>query len=283
MQAPVKNPQGAQRQQNAQNPQQAPTPAKRRPDPKQTQKRPQQDPKKQPQQKQPQKPKKKHSLSAGEKRGAQMLLAILFVAALTYLVLMLIIALLIWYSFGTLSENTTLYALRVLDSDGETRIASYSVEEANNRYGLYVPYSVLAPFCDFGVAGDSEQITIYLPDAGGSTGSIRCNRDSSLVEINGSSVRLSCPILFEGDDYLIPVSLFESYLSGLNITYDGEKQLCTLTVPAKPVFSLKLHRPEPAEPCTPEQLALAEMNTSSPGGSGPEPSEDSSEPGVPEE
>ena len=266
MQAPVKKPQGTQNPQKTHKPEAA---AKRRPDPKQAQQNPKGH---------PQKPKQKRSLSAGEKRGAQMLLAILFVAAVIYVVIVLIIALFIWYSFGTLSENTTLYSLRVMDSDGETRIASYSVDEANNRYGLYVPYSVIAPYCNFGVAGDSEQVTLYLPDAGGVTGSILCNRDSSLIEINGNPVRLSSPILFEGDDYLLPVSLFESYLSGLDITYDDEKQFCTLTVPAKPAFSLKLHRPEPANPCTDEQLALAGMNTSTPDASEPDTSDGSGEP-----
>lgn len=239
----------------------------------------------QPQKKQPQKtgsqPKKRRGLSAKEKRGAQMLLAILFVAAIIYVVAVLIIAFFIWYSFGTLPENTTLYSLRVFDSDGETRIASYSVEEANNRYGLYVPYSALASRCSFGVAGDSEQVTLYLPDAAGGTGSILCNRDSSLVEINGSSVRLSAPVLFEGDDYLLPISLFESCLSGLDVSYDDEKQICSLTVPAKPAFSLKLHRPEPASPCTPEQLALAGMNSNTSSDDTSDP--DVSDPDVPDE
>lgn len=266
MQTSVKTPQEAQKKHPAQG-----------------RKRPQQTPPQQ--QKQKTAPKKKHSLSAGEKRGAQMLLAILFVAAVIYVVLVLIIAFVVWYSFGSLSENTTLYALRVMGSDGETRIATYSVEQANNRYGLYVPYSALAPYCDFGVAGDNERVTIYLPDAGGSTGSILCNRDSSLVEINGSSVRLSSPVLFQGDDYLLPVSLFENYLSGLDITYNDETQLCILTMPAKPAFSLKLHRSEPAEPCTDEQLALAGMHTSDPDVSGQDVSDPdaSDEPGEPEE
>ena len=277
MPTPVKNPQAPQKKRPAQargqtHPQQHP------------QQRSQQHPPKQPQRPgQKPAPKKKRSLSAGEKRGAQMLLAILFVAAVVYVALMLIIALLIWYSFGTLPESTTLYSLRVLESDGETRIASYSVEQANNRYGLYVPYSVLAPYCAFGVAGDSERVTLYLPDAGGSTGSILCNRNSSLVEINGNSVRLSSPILFEGDDYLLPVSLFENYLSGLNIDYDEEKQLCTLTMPVVPAFSLKLHRSEPAEPCTDEQLALASMNTSSSSPSEPDASDVPDQPEEPEE
>lgn len=269
MQTPVKKPQNAQRPHAAQ---QKPAPGKR---PAQAKRSRQAQTKTRAQAQQ-----RKRSLSAGEKRGAQMLLAILLVAVTIYLVAVLIIAFFIWYSFGTLSENTTLYALRVLDSDGKTRIASFSVEQANNRYGLYVPYSVLAPVCSFGVAGDSEQVTLYLPDAGGSTGSILCNRDSSLVEINGSSVRLPSPVLFDGNDFLLPVSLFETYLAGLDVTYDTETQICTLIVPATPAFSLKLHRPEPAELCTSEQFALADMNanTSSGDNSVPDTSDDAEEP-----
>lgn len=274
MQTPVKKPQNAQKVHTAQ---QRPAPGKR---PVQTKKNRKPEPRQAQAKTRAQAQKRKRSLSAGEKRGAQMLLAILLVALTIYLAAVLIIAFFIWYSFGTLSENTTLYALRVLESDGETRIASYSVEQANNRYGLYVPYSVLAPVCSFGVAGDSEQVTLYMPDAGGSTGSILCNRDSSLVEINGSSVRLPAPVLFEGNDFLLPVSLFETYLSGLDVAYDSETQICTLTVPATPAFSLKLHRPEPAELCTSEQFALADMNanTSSDNSDRPDTSDDADEP-----
>lgn len=274
MQTPVKKPQNAQKAHAAQ---QKPAPGKR---PVQTKKTRKPEPRQAQANTRAQAQKRKRSLSAGEKRGAQMLFAILLVAVTIYLAAVLIIAFFIWYSFGTLSENTALYALRVLDSDGETRIASYSVEQANNRYGLYVPYSVLAPVCSFGVAGDSEQVTLYMPDAGGSTGSILCNRDSSLVEINGSSVRLPAPVLFEGNDFLLPVSLFETYLAGLDVAYDPETQICTLTVPATPAFSLKLHRPEPAALCTSEQFALADMNanTSSDNSDRPDTSDDAEEP-----
>ncbi len=205
---------------------------------------------------------KKRSLSAGEKRGAQLLLAILTVALVLYVIAVLIIAGFLWYSFGTTPKNTTLYKLQVLESDGKTKVETYSVNQANNRYGLYIPYSILAEPCSFGVAGDGEQVTLFLPGPEGEMGSILCSRDSSLIRINGSPVRLASPVLFEGEDYLLPVSLLENYITGLTVRYNDEEKLCSVTLPKTPVFELKQHRPTPSDPCTDEQLTLAERGSS---------------------
>ncbi len=214
-------------------------------------------------------------LTPGERRGAQKLLAVLVVAVLLYLLLMMIIAFLVWYSFETPAESEALYSLQIVTAVDKKRIASYSVEQANNSYGLYLHYADLAPLCGFGVAGDEEQVTLFLPGDGLTTDSIVCNRNSSLIQVNGNSVRLSSPILFSGDDYLLPVSLFETYLSGLEITYDDEKQTCTVTVPETLVFSLKLHKPEAASQCESDEFAsvpdLSDPDASS--SSDPEPSE----------
>lgn len=210
-------------------------------------------PKRKPPAKQAPQKKQGRRLTAGEKRGAQTLLAILFVAGVLYLLTVLIIALFVWYSFSTPAESQTLYSLRIVTGEDGTRKASYSVEEANNSYGLYLRYSDLAPLCGFGVAGDGDRVTMYLPSdtAVGNTelDSIVFFRNSSLIEVNGNHVRLSSPILFEGDDYLLPVSLFEGYLNGLEITYNGEDNICTITVPENLSFSLKLHKPEEAAEC----------------------------------
>ena len=206
--------------------------------------------KKTPRDKQPSK--KRSRLTESEKRGAQTLLAILTVAFGIYLLIVLIIALLVWYSFSTPSESPTLYSIRVVtESDGK-RQASYSPEEANNSYGLYLRYSDIAPLCEFGIAGDGDRITLYLPGDGlvGNPDQecIVLSRNSSLVEVNGNLVRLSAPVLFEGDDYLLPVSLFETYLLGLDVDYDEEENLCTVTVPEALSFRLLLHRPKEADP-----------------------------------
>ncbi len=210
-----------------------------------------------PRQKQPQKkqaPKKQtRKLSAGERRGMQTLFAILFVAGIMYLFSVIIIALFVWYSFSTPAESETLYALQVVEEDGDEQKVSYSAAQANNSYGLYLRYSDLAPLCGFGIAGDEEQVTMYLP-AEGAVGNdkreyVTLNRNSSLIYVNGNSVRLSAPVLFEGEDYLLPVSLFEGYVYGLTVKYDEEEKLCVITVPEKLNFTLKMHKPEEAEQC----------------------------------
>lgn len=197
-------------------------------------------------------PKKKSRLTEKEKQGAQTLLAILFVAGVLYVLIVLIIALLVWYSFSTPAESPALYSLQVFTEDDGQRQASYSAEEANNSYGLYLRYSDIAPLCEFGIAGDGDRITLYLPGDGlvgnPDQESIVISRNSSLIEVNGNLVRLSAPVLFEEDDYLLPVSLFETYLLGLTVEYDQENSLCKITVPETLAFSLRLHRPKEAEP-----------------------------------
>ncbi len=188
---------------------------------------------------------KKRRMSAGERNGAKKLLVILSAAALLYLLTVLIIALFIGYSFSSPAENKTLYALRLYEEDEKKPFLSYSVEQSNNRYGLYLRYSDLAERCGFGVAGDGDQVTLFLP-GGASAGSIVLYRNSSSIQVNGTTVRLSAPILFEGEDYLLPVSLFESYLHGLNIEYDADKLYCNIRIPSSPTFTLKLHKPQEA-------------------------------------
>ena len=111
-------------------------------------------------------PQKRSRLTESEKRGAQTLMAILFVAVVLYLLIVLIIAVFVWYSFSTPAESETLYSLRIITEDGNIKRASYSATEANNSYGLYLRYSDVAPLCGFGIAGDEETVTLYLPGGG---------------------------------------------------------------------------------------------------------------------
>lgn len=211
-------------------------------------------------------PQKRSRLTESEKRGAQTLMAILFVAVVLYLLIVLIIAVFVWYSFSTPAESETLYSLRIVTEDGNIKRASYSATEANNSYGLYLRYSDVAPLCGFGIAGDEETVTLYLPGGGlvNST-QLECivlHRNSSLIEVNGNHVRLSAPVLFEGKDYLLPVSLFETYLIGLKVEYDEEDRLCLVTVPENLSFSLKLHRPTESPKCDLSQVPESEAPSS---------------------
>ena len=253
-QAPQQTPQQPSRQAPKQAPEKTPSAAKK---PAQTK------PAKANGGKQAPKPPKKSRLTESEKRGAQTLMAILTVAFGFYLLIVLIIALLVWYSFSTPSESPTLYSVRIVTESDGRRQAAYSAEEANNSYGLYLRYSDIAPLCEFGIAGDGDRITLYLPGDGlvGNPDQecIVLSKNSSLVEVNGNFVRLSAPVLFEGEDYLLPVSLFETYLLGLEIVYNDEDNLCTITVPEYLSFRLLLHRPKEADP--PDLTLIPEEST----------------------
>ena len=189
--------------------------------------------------------KKKSRMSAHEKRGAEMVLAIALLSLALYVVLMLLIVFFVWYSFSTPSTGNSLYSLEVVDAETDKRLFNYSAGRANNSYGLYLSYRDLSDYCDFGIAGDDSQITLFLSEKD----SIICYRNSSRLSVNGNTVRISSPILFEEDDYLLPVSLFETYLTGVTVTYDTSKKICRVAIPENPVFALTMDRPEAMDKC----------------------------------
>ena len=207
---------------------------------------------------------RKAKLTDREKRGAEMVLAIALLSLVVYIVIMALIVFFVWYSFTTPSSSASLYSLEAIDAETETKLFSYSAGRANNSYGLYLSYNDLAKYCDFGIAGDSQQITLFLSEKD----SIVCYRNSSLLSVNGNTVRISAPVLFEEDDYLLPVSLFESYLSGAEVTYDSAKKICRVSIPENPVFTLTMDRPEAMDKCNEYDLRTV---------AGENPSEDTSQ------
>ena len=188
---------------------------------------------------------KKGRLTQRDKRGIETLLVIAVLSLILYVVLMLLIAFFVWYSFSTPGTGASLYSLTAVDAETEKTLFSYTAARANNSYGLYLSYRDLAQYCDFGIAGDDSQVTLFLSEKD----SIVCYRNSSLLSVNGNTVRISAPVLFEEDDYLLPVSLFESYLTGVTVTYDTAKKVCHVSIPENPVFRLTMDRPEAMEKC----------------------------------
>lgn len=196
--------------------------------------------------------KKRKPMSEKDKEGAGILSVILVLGFAAYLVIVLIIAMLVWYSFSGTANRRTSYSIRVLD-ETDTRLFTYDAPDANRQYGLYLRFSDLSRYCDLGVAGDEEKVTFFLP---GDEDEVVCYRNSSLVQINGNTARIGAPILFEKKDYLIPLSLFEDYLGGFGITYDEDKLLCTVVIPKEPVFTPRMHASVPMAPC--ESLPFAD-------------------------
>ena len=170
-------------------------------------------------------------------------LAVFIVFLAFYLVITLFVGGLILYSFYSTAKNTEIYSLNVVYD--EKVLHKVTAQDANNEYGLYVPFSYLSEIASFGLAGDGEDVTLFLI---GTENRIECTRNSSLIIINENPVRISSPILYEDGEYLIPISLLENYVNGISISYDDDKMVCSVTpTGGKTDVSLTLLLPEDME------------------------------------
>lgn len=184
--------------------------------------------------------KKKKRSSAGRFTSV---LAVLIVFLAFYLGISLFVGGLIIYSFNDTAKNTEIYSLNVVFDDKV--IHKVSAENANNEFGLYVPFSYLAELGTFGIAGDGDEATLFIV---GTENRIQCTINSSLMIINDNPVRISAPLLYEDGEYLIPVVLLENYINGLDITYDDKKMICSVSSDNdRTDIELKLLLPEALE------------------------------------
>lgn len=128
--------------------------------------------------------------------------------------------------YGILSFNSAVQSDKVYSVEGylgEERVFNVPAATANNSYGLYIPFSSLEKLCPISVAGDGESINLILPDSGDY---IKCFSNSSSIWVNDSPCRLASPVLFNKNDWMIPVELLE-HINGLKVTY-GDNRVCTL-------------------------------------------------------
>ena len=175
--------------------------------------------------------------------AASSILAVLIVFLAFYLVISLFIAGLILYSFNSTAENTEIYSLNVIYD--ETVVYKADAQTVNNEYGLYVPFSYLSDIANIGLAGDGDDVTLFLI---GTDNRIECTKNSSLIVINDNPIRISAPVLYENSDYLIPIVLIENYINGIDVNYDDEKMICqVINDIGKSDIELKLHLPEDME------------------------------------
>ncbi len=171
------------------------------------------------------KPKKKPARRRRRKSGAfSQLLAVLFVFLAVYLILSLFVVGMIYYSFNDTAKNTEIYSLNVVFD--ERTLHKLDATEANNEYGLYIPFTYLSEISSFGIAGGGDDVTLFII---GTENRIECQKNSSLIVINGNPVRISSPILYRDNEFYIPVSLIEKYINGIDITYDNEKMICQVS------------------------------------------------------
>ena len=191
----------------------------------------------------PQTQRKKQRSKAG--KGYEYLAyIIIFLAA--YALISLFCFAFVVYSFNDIPDNPDDYEISIIYNDKE--IYDLDADEANNEYGLYIPFSYLSEISSFGLAGDGDDITLFVI---GTDNRIECTRNSSLITINNNPIRISSPILYddESKEYLIPVSLLENYVTGIDVSYNSEKMICSISsTVSKTDVALKLLLPEPMKP-----------------------------------
>ncbi len=200
------------------------------------------------QQQQPaQKLTQKQMRSAAKKRkrkgGIATVIAVFIVFSALYLLFILLGSGILLYSFYSTPKNEDIYSLSVIYD--EQVLHNMDSDEANNEHGLYIPFEYLAEIGNFGLAGEGDDVTLFII---GTDNRIKCTKNSSLVVINNNPIRISSPILYEEDDYLIPVSLLENYINGIDVTYDKENMVCKVSSDLnKADVSLKILLPEAME------------------------------------
>lgn len=193
------------------------------------------------------KPQAKKARPAGKKRAALgNALAVLIVFIAFYLIILLFAAGTIYYSFKGTAKNTEIYSVRLVYD--EKVLHKLTAEAANNEYGLYIPFSYLTEIGSFGLAADGDDVTLFII---GTDNRIRCAKNSSLIIINDNPIRISAPILYGDDDYLIPMVLIENYITGINVEYDEKLMTCSVSAAiGKTNVALKLLLPEEMKPAT---------------------------------
>lgn len=153
-------------------------------------------------------------------------LAFFIVLLLFYALISLFVAGFIYYSFNDTAKNTEIYSIKLIY--GEKTLHTMTAENANNEYGLYIPFSYLTEIGSFGMAGSGDDISLFII---GTDNRIQCAVNSSLIVINDNPVRISAPLLINesNGEYLIPVVLLENYINGIDVAYDDNKMVCNIT------------------------------------------------------
>ena len=170
-------------------------------------------------------------------------LAVFIVFLAFYLAISLFIAGSIYYSFNSTAKNTDIYSLNVIYD--EKVVNKAGAQAVNNEYGLFVPFSYLSNIANIGLAGDDDNVTLFII---GTDNAIKCTKNSSLIVINDNPIRISAPLLYENGDYLIPIVLIENYINGIDVVYDDEEMICkVINDIGKSDIELTLHLPEEME------------------------------------
>ena len=184
------------------------------------------------------------------KEKRRLTLAVLLIFLTIYVALSLLVIVFYYFSFRSGSKSQTLYSVDtarfVLKSNGSYKkvlLSSADAEKANMDYGLYVGFDELNELCGFSIAGNGDKLTMIIR---GTDEYAELFANSSFLYVNENPVRLSSPVLYKGGKYYIPMEFVDEYVIGIDVVYDDDEEICTVSVSEKKNFAVgfKLQKQE---------------------------------------
>lgn len=108
---------------------------------------------------------------------------------------------------------------------GDASAQSVSYDSMMRGRHLYVNLTPIIEMCEMAVTGDTAELRYISRDA---KEHVKFIVGSTQVFINGVEERLSAAPYLDGEDLYIPFDFFSSYVSGVSLLYDQEKQAVTV-------------------------------------------------------
>ncbi len=157
------------------------------------------------------------------KRIRTNILIVSFIFLTCYALISLLVVGLIYLDYNSIDAETVmpvvLYSTPKTNKEKEKALVTCPAEDVNMNGGLYIPVSALSKMTDIGTVGDSQKLTLVLRDTGDL---IVCIPDSSTLQLNGTPVCLSLPVVRKNYEYYLPIELLEKYAVGVTVTAEGE-------------------------------------------------------------
>lgn len=91
----------------------------------------------------------------------------------------------------------------------------------------YINVTDIASYCEFTTTGDVTQIRFISKSQ--SNDNVRFKIGDAVIYVNGIRVRLTVPIIGEGDSIYVPVEFFDKYALGITVNIDEQERKVTIS------------------------------------------------------
>ena len=108
---------------------------------------------------------------------------------------------------------------------GEASAVSVKYDSMMRGGHLYVNLTPIIDLCEMAVTGDTAELRYISRDA---EEHVKFIVGSTQVFINGVEERISAAPYLDGEDLYVPYDFFSSYVEGISVLYDQEKQAVTV-------------------------------------------------------